>query len=256
MTERSHGAPDPVEPSMSGAPPTPGSPTPAPPSPEADLSAVRRTDALFDDLAARRTASCEPAVRLLHALVADVDAGLDIGDATGPDSVPDQAAREAGGNDPATPGGRRRGSRTFVALGVVGVVLTSTGVAAAGGRLTHDAAPAPQTPQVSDEPLVVRLETKRRPPSPGRAPVTGPVAPAQGRPGVKGPEPDPVRRRVEDLKRKLEDLLPPKHRRQGHDDWPFQTPKAKDEDDTRKKLDDIRRQAQKRLDRHRDRDGR
>ncbi|MFI0447620.1 hypothetical protein [Actinomadura sp. 6N118] len=284
MTERSHGAPDPAEPSKSGAPPAPGNPTPAPPppppspSPGADLSAVRRTDALFDELAARRTAASEaapppgisgrrtsgdPAVRLLHALVADVDAGLDTGDAAGPDTLPGKGADEAGESDPAAPGGRRRGSRTFVALGVVGVVLTSTGVAAAGGGLTRDAAPAPQTPKVSDEPLVDRLEPKSRPSSPGRTPVTGPGAPAQGRPDAgrpdaKGPEPDPARRRFEDLKGKLEDLLPPKNRRQGHDEWPFQTPtpKANDEDDTRKKLDDIRRQAQKRLERYRDRHGR
>ncbi|GAA2634032.1 hypothetical protein SMC26_15015 [Actinomadura fulvescens] len=270
MTERSHGAPDPVEPSMSGAPPVPGSPTPVPP-PETDLTAVRRTDALFDDLAARRTAASEtaapsgssgervsgdPAVRLLHALVADIDADADTDD---PGVTPGKNADEGGGADPSAPGARRRGSRTFVALGVVGVVLAGTGVAAAGGDLTPRSAPAPETPKVTEEPRVDRLEPRSRPTAPSATPgAKGPApAPVQGRPGARKPEPDQVRRQIEDLKGKLEDLLPPKSRGQGPGDWPFQSPRrGGDDDDAQRKLDDIRKQAQKRLDRYRDRYGR
>ncbi|MFG2002651.1 hypothetical protein ACGFNU_26180 [Spirillospora sp. NPDC048911] len=277
MTERSHGAPDPAEPSTSGAAPVPGSPAPG-----ADLGAVRRTDALFDELAARRIAAFEavspssapgdrasgdPAVRLLHALVADVDAGLGIGPATGPDALPGKAADQATDEeaeaqaqaqaDQAAAGTRRRGSRTFVALGVVGVVLAGTGVAAAGGESAGHAAPAPKTPKVSEEPHADRLTPKSRQTAPDGPPATTPGTrpgvPVQVRPAGKGPDPDPVRKQIEDIKGKLEDLLPPRPRRQNPGDWPFREPKADDGDDTRRKLDDIRRQAQKRLDRYRDR---
>ncbi|GAA3965745.1 hypothetical protein GCM10023085_55300 [Actinomadura viridis] len=144
MTERSQGGPDPAEPSTRGAAfPTP--PSDAPPTASApggsterpaatappgwDLTAVRRTDALLDALAGRGAAATEaaagtadPAVRLLHALIRDVD-----------EEPPRRQASP--GERPSPPNGpRRRGSRTIVALGVAGAVLAGSGVAAAGGE--------------------------------------------------------------------------------------------------------------------------
>ncbi|TDC75912.1 hypothetical protein, partial [Actinomadura sp. 7K507] len=93
MTERgpstgTRGGPDPAEPSKPGASTAPASRQGAP----ADLGAVRRTDAIIESLAARRAAGSaprsgagtdtarprqaddpDPAVRLLHALISDVD---------------------------------------------------------------------------------------------------------------------------------------------------------------------------------------
>jgi hypothetical protein len=87
-----------------------------------DLSAVSRSDELFDALSARRRTdpAGDPAVRLLAALAADVDAGAP------PLPAPARVARVVQGT-------RHRGANAIVTFGVVVVVLTSAGVAAAGG---------------------------------------------------------------------------------------------------------------------------
>ncbi|RKS76164.1 hypothetical protein BZB76_1514 [Actinomadura pelletieri DSM 43383] len=157
MTERGpftgmRGAPGPAEPSNTGDPPAPAGGSRTAP---ADLSEVRRTDAIIDSLAARRAAGStarsatfpegtdsgrprhtdDPAVRLLTALITDVD---------------DQDPAPEASPPPPGPGSgpRRRGPRTIVALGVAGAVLASTGVAAAGGGTVDRPAafPAPTSP--------------------------------------------------------------------------------------------------------------
>src|SRR5690606_38097655 len=153
LTERGPGARGPAGPSSRGDTRAPTSP-PQATVPPVDLAAVRRTDAIIESLAARGGAGsagrslsgaetgrplqaedADPAVRLLCALIDDVD---DPGTgATGP-------APPSGPG----PGPRRRGPRTIVALGVAGAVLASGGVAAAGGdadRSSRAAAPAPRS---------------------------------------------------------------------------------------------------------------
>jgi hypothetical protein len=85
-----------------------------------DLSAVNRSDELFDALSTRRfSGDCDdPAATLLAALVADVDV----------DAPPLPARAPCPG-----PSARRRGTRAFVTFGVAALVLTSAGAAAAGG---------------------------------------------------------------------------------------------------------------------------
>ncbi|WP_242888924.1 hypothetical protein [Actinomadura litoris] len=113
---------------------------------------MRRTDALIEELAERRAAGSaatsaaeygDPAVRLLHALVTDVDE---------PPQAAPEPTRDAPEPSPSGPGPRRRGPRTIVALGVAGAMLASTGVAAAGGEMGGhpSAAPASRTPGPSD----------------------------------------------------------------------------------------------------------
>jgi hypothetical protein len=89
-----------------------------------DLSAVNSSDELVDALSSRRFAEAghpdDPAVRLLTALVADVDAG----------APPMASPSPVSCGIPAT---YRRGVRAFVTFGVAAVVLTSAGAAAAGG---------------------------------------------------------------------------------------------------------------------------
>jgi hypothetical protein len=92
-----------------------------------DLRAVSRSDELFEALSSRRPADLsaaraeadDPAVGLLAALAADVDAGAP------PLLTP---ARVPCG----MPASRRRGVRAFVTFGVAAVVLASAGAAAAG----------------------------------------------------------------------------------------------------------------------------
>lgn len=92
-----------------------------------ELDAVRRDDALLDELAARRAASPDReagddvVALLLGALVEDVNS--EPIDDTVPQPVPVRGTKAQ----------RRRLPRTVVALGVTTVVLASTGVAAAGG---------------------------------------------------------------------------------------------------------------------------
>jgi hypothetical protein len=89
-----------------------------------DISAVNSSDELVDALSSRRLAEAghpdDPAVALLAALVADVDAGAP------PMASPSPLTRGI----PAT---YRRGVRAFVTFGVAALVLTSAGAAAAGG---------------------------------------------------------------------------------------------------------------------------
>ncbi|TYC09504.1 hypothetical protein [Actinomadura syzygii] len=187
MTERgprtgSGGAPGPAGPSTSGGPP--GAAT----LPTADLSAVRRSDAIIESLAAwrltvpppapeapappetsespcgaasaplepaapavaeRSAGECgrgrqpdepDPAVRLLRALIIDVD-----DQSSAPESEPAPPTPSGPGTGP-----RRRGPRTIVALGVAGAVLAGSGVAAAGGAAAdHPAASSSQAPRVT-----------------------------------------------------------------------------------------------------------
>ncbi|GAA4074120.1 hypothetical protein [Actinomadura miaoliensis] len=222
MTERSTGAPDPVEPSSRGD-------APASEAPTGDLGAVRRSDAVFEALARHAAsfapatepaasaepqpagalpdpdeagssgdaeaelderlraagAESDPAVHLLRALVADVAE-------PGPDRCP--------GPEP-PPGPRRRGRRTIVALGVAGAVLASGGVAAAGGDLTrrsaHDAPPGKQITRPADDPSANAQRQTLRPVAP--PPATGPVTDAGRARGVprKPTSPAPSRKPAE-----------------------------------------------------------
>jgi hypothetical protein len=92
-----------------------------------DLRAVSRSDELFEALSSRRPADLsavraeadDPAVGLLAALAADVDAGAP--------PLPTPVRVPCG-----MPASRRRGVRAFVTFGVAAVVLASAGAAAAG----------------------------------------------------------------------------------------------------------------------------
>jgi hypothetical protein len=209
-----------------------------------DLAAVRRTDALIESLAtrcapapaARPADDSDPAVCLLRALITDVD---------------DQTAGGPAPPAPPGPGPRRRGPRTIVALGVAGAVLASTGVAAAGGGVDHhpSAAPAPNSsPGATGTPAAaggdVDAATHDRPRPPARP---GPVAASQ-------PSRDPERADIERIKRRLEHLFPPRHHR-GRPDVPDaitrSAPSARPDadprdDDLRRRLDALRREAEKR----------
>ncbi|TYK47318.1 hypothetical protein [Actinomadura decatromicini] len=246
MTERgprtgSGGAPGPAGPSTSGGPP--GAAT----LPTADLSAVRRSDAIIESLAAwrltvpsatvpeapspaetsespspcgasapaplepagaagaaaeRSGSECgrgrqadergrqadepDPAVRLLRALIIDVDD-------QGSESEPAPPPPSGPGTGP-----RRRGPRTIVALGVAGAVLAGSGVAAAGGAAAdHPAASSSQAPRVTGVADgaekqaggdIEAVAERRRPPV---------VRPLPERPATRKParEYDPIRTR-------------------------------------------------------------
>lgn len=211
MTERGPGAPGPAEPSNPGDTRAPTS-LPQATAPPADLGAVRRTDAILDSLAARRGAGSaarplpgtetgrprpaedsDPAVRLLRALIEDVD---------DPDSG--GAGRGAGPAPPSPPapsgpgtGPRRRGPRTIVALGVAGAVLASGGVAAAGGgadRSPPASAPAPRSTAGGSEETAktVRTDTDEGTYAPPRAARGARPAPEPGRPAPAPPPPSPA----------------------------------------------------------------
>ncbi|MGI5323485.1 hypothetical protein [Actinomadura nitritigenes] len=288
MTERSPGAPDPVGPSNSGGTREPGSRPPAPAvTLLADLGAVRRTDALIDALAARRAAgstgrpsadraagecaraadgdegSSDPAVRLLRALIADVD-----------DQGPGRDASASGPSDPGPgtpppapgPGPRRRGPRTIVALGVAGAVLASTGVAAAGSGITERAAASPPAgagvsgpaePRAKDTDVGTHAVPSISSPAPAPGPATAPAVPA--RPAVKAPATDdPGRRDYDRMKRRLEQIIRDAERphRPGarRPDTPRSAPAIRpalpqipSDDEPRRTIDDIRRRTQQRL---------
>lgn len=144
-----------------------------------DLVAVRRCDRAFDALAARRVARCDdPALRLLAALVRDVDDGLPANGATfGKPNEPNAPDWDA----TPVPGevgygrrrrGRRVGARAALAAGVAVAALTTTGVAAAkigtfeaAGRAlgisesTESTSPAPS--DVAADRVVADLHTAR-----------------------------------------------------------------------------------------------
>ncbi|HEY7483316.1 MAG TPA: hypothetical protein VH912_02535 [Streptosporangiaceae bacterium] len=100
-----------------------------------DIGAVRRDEDVVAALAARRVidtvaasdvsaAAADDAIKLLRALIADVDAGAP--------PLPVAAGADRSGRQ-AEP--RRRRARIIVTLSVTAMVLTTTGVAAAGGGL-------------------------------------------------------------------------------------------------------------------------
>ncbi|MEO3826768.1 hypothetical protein [Actinomadura sp. B10D3] len=213
MTERGpltgvRGGPNPAEPSHSGdAPSSPGGPPAAPPE---DLGAVRRTDALIESLARRRDRTArsgpapegsaprppaddhDPAVRLLHALITDVD---DPDSAAGPGTAPPAPPAPQG------PGPRRRGPRTIVALGVAGAVLASSGVAAAGGGVADQTAASP-VPSAAGAPDVPRAGTDTDTDTATHGHVRPPVrsAPEPGATAPGGQE----RKKIDRFKRRLD----------------------------------------------------
>ncbi|SPT59707.1 hypothetical protein [Actinomadura madurae] len=269
MTERGpltgvRGGPNPAEPSHSGdAPSPPGGPPAGPPE---DLGAVRRTDALIESLAARRRAGDraarpgpapegspsrppgeraaddpDPAVRLLHALITDVD---DPDSGSGPGTAPPA---------PQGPGPRRRGPRTIVALGVAGAVLASSGVAAAGGVADQTtASPAPSTAGAPDVPRAgtdTDAATRERPRPPARS------SPEPGGVTVPGGQ---ERKRIDRFKRRLDPVLrrrpePPERPEAPApmvNSAPSTRPDGPAEDDPRRRIEDLRREAEKRALRH------
>lgn len=283
MTERSPGAPDPVGPSNSGGTREPGSRPPAPAvTLLADLGAVRRTDALIDALAARRAAgstgrpaadraagecaraadadegSADPAVRLLRALIADVDDQGPGRDAAGPSDPGPGTPPPAPG-----PGPRRRGPRTIVALGVAGAVLASTGVAAAGGGVTERAAASPPAgagvsgtagPHAKDTDAGTHAAPRTTSPTQAPASMPSPARPAARTPAAD----DPGRRDYDRTKRRLEQIIrdAERPRRSGarRPDAPRSAPAIRpafpqfpSDDDPRRTIDDIRKRTQQRL---------
>lgn len=213
------GAPNPAEPSHSGDAPAPAAARPpstvdlsAADLPSADLpaaelstvdlSAVRATDALVEALATRRASAparpaddADPAVRLLQALIIDVD-----------DPTADPAPPA-----PPGPGPRRRGPRTIVALGVAGAVLASTGVAAAGGGATGhpSAAAAPSPSAIAERTGTPVTEVDAGTHDPARPPVRPAPEPVTAR----KPSRDPGRADVERIKQRLEHLFSSRHHR-------------------------------------------
>ncbi|WP_067486748.1 hypothetical protein [Actinomadura hibisca] len=267
MTERSPGAPDPAEPSHSGGRPV-RSPAGRTNVSRADPAGIGRTDAIIEALADRRAAAFEPdpAVRLLRALIADVDEPVlrrvPTGEAAEPAPETSGAAQPAGTEAPAP---RRRGPRTIVALGVAGVVLASTGVAAAGSGVTEPAAPAPQAAEAgrgeaADRARAERASRARTRSNPEVQPSGGPAAPAQ-RPAERraveskpASEPDRPQDQLDELRDELERLLAPRPRARQPKlptTWPGRRGDRDAGEETRRQLDDIRRRAEKRIDRHR-----
>ncbi|GGQ18788.1 hypothetical protein BKA00_004733 [Actinomadura coerulea] len=282
MTERGpltglRGAPDPDEPARRGDAPAQAPPSRPSAAPPVDLSAVRRTDALFESLAARDAAGSaapvegpaegpggaasqarraaprdddrdqaeegraddrDPAVRLLRALIVDVD---------------DQAGEAPGPPAPSGPGPRRRGPRTIVALGVAGAVLASSGVAAAGGGVAErtTASPAPSASGVAedaDKTADTDAGTHQRPRPPARP------APHEGRPAARTPSADPDRGENRQFRRRLESPFPrhlprrPTRRQEAPTMFtePVERPDAQPAADPRPRFDDLRRMARKR----------
>ncbi|MFG2087675.1 hypothetical protein [Spirillospora sp. NPDC048824] len=300
MTERGpftglRGAPDPADPPNPGDSGAPASRSQAAALP-ADLAAVRRTDAIIDSLAAWRAAGSaprsapgpadrpggdrpegdraeagrprqaddpDPAVRLLRALIADVDdpgSESGAGSEAGPGPAPPRPPAPSG------PGGpRRRGRGTIVALGVAGAVLASTGVAAAGSGATDHPSAAPAAPGTTassdaadDTEKTVRADTdagtyeRPRPPvRPAPEPERrGPAPTPSGDPGDPG-----------DREARPRPRLPfPFGPRPRHPDTPsttiYSTPAAgtdgasDDDGDIGRQIDDIRRRTQERMNRH------
>lgn len=134
-----------------------------------DLGAVSRSDEVFDALSRRNTTDLagladDPAVRLLAALTADVDAG----------APPIHASARVAC---ATPGSRRRGVVAVATFGAAVIMLASAGAAAAGGNDGGANANGPARHSVSE-----RSNANLQQRTPGRSSVQAP------RP--LGPEPD------------------------------------------------------------------
>lgn len=208
--------------------------------------------------------AADPAVRLLRALIADVDDQDPGRDASGPSDPGPGTPPPAPG-----PGPRRRGPRTIVALGVAGAVLASTGVAAAGGGITERAAASPPAgagvsgpaePRAKDTDAGTHAAPSTSSPAPAPAPTTVPTLPAApARPGAKAPGPgDPGRRDYERMKRRLEQIIRdaerPRRPASRRPDAPRSAPAIRpalpqmpSDDEPRRTIDDIRRRTQQRL---------
>lgn len=110
-----------------------------------DLSEISRSGDLLDGLAARRipdVASGDPAVRMLAALIADVDAGA-------PPLPPPQPRVACTAPKPGRPV-----VRAFVTFGAATLMLTGAGAAVAGGSAAHQ--------QKADGPAVQKLDVSER----------------------------------------------------------------------------------------------
>ncbi|MGC4957282.1 hypothetical protein ACLQ2P_29110 [Actinomadura citrea] len=278
MTERGpltglRGAPNPDEPAHFGDAPAQAPQARPPAVAPVDLSAVRRTDALFESLAARDAAGSaapaegpaeapaeapravpqdddrdpaeegraddrDPVVRLLRALVVDVD---------------DPTCDAPGPPAPSGPGPRRRGPRTIVALSVAGAVLASSGVAAAGGgaadRTTASPAPsASSAAEGADRTADTDAGTYTRPRPPVRP------APEAGRPAARTPSGGPGREENPQARRRPEGPslrhLPrrPSRRQEAPTMFtePVGRPEAQPVADPPPRLDDLRRIVRKR----------
>ncbi|WP_030175940.1 hypothetical protein [Spirillospora albida] len=216
-----------------------------------DLGEVRRTDALIESLAARRApgpGESDPAAGLLRALIEDVD-------------DPPAAGRggEPGG-DPSGPGPRRRhGPRTIVTLGVSGLVLASTGVAAAGGGLVEERPVEPPAraaiaPAVEREAGDSAAGTHERPDPPRAAAPSRPSG-GRGRAVAKRPE-NPGRAELERLRRYLESLLADRPDRRAPVRYgpPGRTVRRDAPDDLRRlRLEDLRKRTEQHLNGYRHR---
>ncbi|MEV5569362.1 hypothetical protein AB0L06_04875 [Spirillospora sp. NPDC052269] len=272
MTERSRGAPDPAEPPCRDDAPT-GS---------ADLSALYGTDALIDALAARAPLSPvsdrrfpsgpDPVLGLLGALIAEVDEGLPstpgvrptvetrhgadaLSGESGRSGADGVSGRDGDGDvpDQQGSGASRRAPRTIVALGVVGAVLATTGVAAAGGGLTGSPT-ATSAARIAGEPGASRQMksdehgvSSAKPKAPaGRGPGRTPRKRAHeeklraGRSGTeasgkRGPSDE------ERLRKRLDELLHahPPQRPQAHPDPAEQL---------RRRLEELRRRVERGID--------
>ncbi|XRQ05996.1 hypothetical protein ACN3XK_57145 [Actinomadura welshii] len=279
MTERgpfpgTRGAPDPAEPSDTGDCGAPASRPPAAASP-ADLGEVRRTDAIFESLAARRgphagsasrshaaadigrprpAEDADPAVRLLHALITDVD---DPGPERGATPEPASPPPPGPGSGP-----RRRGPRTIVALGVAGAVLASTGVAAAGGGAadhSSTAAPVPRpTADTSeDAERTVHADTDTGTYERPRTPARPAPEPSRSAPAPAASSEDPGDRPEADRPRtRFPFPFGPNPRHPAAPTITVQSappPEADTppkDDDIRRKLEDLQKRAKKHMDDH------
>jgi hypothetical protein len=226
----------------------------------AELSAVRGTDALVDALAARRAAgSGDPAVRMLWALIKDVDELVPA--RQGPAEHVAAEEIQADEDRPAPPSGpRRRGPRTIVALGVAGAVLAGTGVAAAGGGMPGRSAPqatgpAEEARHTGPEASEAGKAAAPRAQAPVRAEPS--ARPVQGRTGPGEPDQEPRRVPVTRIKHRIPDddeQRPRVHLRGG--DGRTVRPQTDRPSRTQRSWGDLRRRSQDRLGLPRDLDDR
>ncbi|MBC6456980.1 hypothetical protein [Actinomadura sp. HBU206391] len=155
------------------------------------ISAICRTDAVVDALSERRFAVApgprtagpadgdDPAVRLLQSLIVDVDQGA-------PEVSAERSPEPSAAPAPApAPQGRprRRGARTFMALGISTAVLGTTGVAAASGELGKTFERSIGVHQPSAQPHAGSRAQVR---GTGRSVVEGPVGPMVPAPTASG----------------------------------------------------------------------
>ncbi|MDL4776218.1 hypothetical protein [Actinomadura xylanilytica] len=228
------------------------------------VSEIGRLKAGDAEAASQEGEEADPAVRLLRALVADVDeqASERAADPSG-DALPGTLS-PGPGPGPGS-GSRRRGPRTIVALGVVGAVLASTGVAAAGGGLIHGSASPPsaagagKAQKTAPEGEATAAAVRERLPEQSSAPSAqsapsgpaGPSTPVRRRAEpAKEPGTRPGHEEIERLKRRLERRLPPESRPRvpGGQSRHGVSPKSAGpgDDDVRRRLEELRKRAQNR----------